>query len=61
MIRAYQVENILSKDQILELYMNIIFLGGNVYGVGMASEYYFSKDVADLSLAESAFIAGKKR
>ena len=58
MIRAYQVENILSKDQILELYMNVIFLGGNVYGVGMASEYYFSKDVADLSLAESAFIAG---
>ena len=58
MVRAYQVENILSKDQILELYMNIIFLGGNVYGVGMASEYYFSKDAADLSLAESAFIAG---
>lgn len=58
MIRAYQVENILSKDQILELYMNLIFLGGNVYGVGMASEYYFSKDAADLSIAESAFIAG---
>ena len=58
MVRAYQVENILSKDQILELYMNIIFLGGNVYGVGMASEYYFSKDAEDLSLAESAFIAG---
>ena len=58
MVRAYQVENILSKDQILELYMNIIFLGGNVYGVGMASEYYFSKDATDLSLAESAFLAG---
>ncbi len=58
MVRAYQVENILSKDQILELYMNIIFLGGNVYGVGMASQYYFSKDATDLSLAESAFIAG---
>lgn len=58
MIRAYQVENILSKDQILDLYMNIIFLGGNVYGVGMASEYYFSKDASDLSLAQSAFIAG---
>ncbi len=58
MIRAYQVENLISKDQILELYMNIIFLGGNVYGVGMASEYYFSKDAVDLSLAESAFIAG---
>lgn len=58
MIRANQVENILSKDQILELYMNIIFLGGNVYGVGMASEYYFSKDANKLSIAESAFIAG---
>lgn len=58
MIRANQVENILSKDQILELYMNIIFLGGNVYGVGMASEYYFSKDADELDIAESAFIAG---
>ena len=58
MVRAYQIENILSKDQILELYMNIIFLGGNVNGVGMASKYYFSKDAADLSLAESAYIAG---
>lgn len=58
MIRAYQVENILSKDQILESYMNIIFLGGNVNGVGMASQYYFSKDAAELSLAESAFLAG---
>ena len=58
MIRAYQVENILSKDQILEMYMNIIFLGGNVHGVGMASQYYFSKDATELSLAESAFIAG---
>ena len=58
MIRAYQVENILSKDQILEMYMNIIFLGGNVNGVGMASQYYFNKDAKDLSLAESAFLAG---
>lgn len=58
MIRAYQVENILSKDQILELYMNIIFLGGNVYGVGMASEYYFSKEASQLSVAQSAFVAG---
>lgn len=58
MVRAYQVENILSKDQILELYMNIIFLGGTVHGVGMASEYYFSKDADKLSIAESAFIAG---
>ena len=58
MVRARQVESLLSKDQILELYMNIIFLGGNVYGVGMASQYYFSKDASDLTIAESAFIAG---
>ena len=58
MVRAYQVEKILSKDQILELYMNLIYLGGNVYGVGMASEYYFSKTPQELDLAESAFIAG---
>lgn len=58
MVRAYQVENILSKDQILELYMNVIFLGGNVYGVGMASQYYFSKDAEKLDIAESAYIAG---
>lgn len=58
MVRARQVEKILSKDQILELYMNIIYLGGNVNGVGMASEYYFSKTPTELSLAESAFIAG---
>ena len=58
MVRAYQVENMLSKDQILELYMNIIFLGGNVNGVGMASKYYFDKEAKELSLAESAYIAG---
>lgn len=58
MVRAHQVENILSKDQILELYMNIIFLGGKVHGVGMASKYYFDKDAKDLSIAESAYIAG---
>ncbi len=57
-VRAYQVENILSKDQILELYMNIIFLGGKVHGVGMAAEYYFNKEASELSIAQSAFIAG---
>ena len=58
MARAYNVEKILSKDQILELYLNKIFMGSTVYGVGMASEYYFSKPVAELDLAECAFIAG---
>ena len=58
MARAYNVEKILSKDQILELYLNKIFMGSTVYGVGMASEYYFNKPVAQLDLEECAFIAG---
>ena len=58
MARAYNVEKILSKDQILELYLNKIFMGSTVYGVGMAAEYYFSKPVAELSLAQCAFLAG---
>ena len=58
MARAYNVEKILSKDQILELYLNKIFMGSTVYGVGMAAEYYFSKPVAELSLAECSFLAG---
>lgn len=58
MARAYNVEKILSKDQILELYLNKIFMGSTVYGVGMGSEYYFSKPVAELDLAECAFLAG---
>ena len=56
--RAYQVEKILSKDQILEMYLNIIFLGEQNYGVETASIYYFDKHASELSLAESAFLAG---
>lgn len=56
--KAYQVENILSKDQILEMYLNIIFLGQQNYGVETASIYYFDKNASDLTLAESAFLAG---
>ena len=58
MSRAYKVEKILSKDQILELYLNTIFVGSNVYGVELGSRYYFSKSVGELDLAESAFLAG---
>lgn len=58
MARAYNVEKILSKDQILELYLNKIPMGSTVYGVGMAAEYYFSKSVSELDLAECAFLAG---
>lgn len=58
MARAYQVEKMLSKDQILELYLNLIFMGGDVYGVELGSQYYFAKDVKDLDLAQCAFLAG---
>lgn len=56
--RAYQVSKILSKQQILELYLNIIFMGGDVYGVQLGSQYYFNKPVQELDLAEAAFLAG---
>ena len=56
--KAYQIERMLSKDQILELYLNIIFVGSNNYGVEIGAEYYFGKSAKDLSLAECAFLAG---
>lgn len=56
MARAYNTEKVLSKDEILELYLNKIFMGGTYYGVGTASEYYFSKNVKELSLAECAYL-----
>ena len=58
MARAYYLEQELSKSQILELYLNLIFLGGKAYGVEVASNYYFSKSASELTLAESAFLAG---
>ncbi|PZU58081.1 MAG: penicillin-binding protein [Sphingobium sp.] len=57
MILAYRMENVLSKQQILELYLNQIFLGRNAYGVQAAARAYFDKDVADLTLPEMAFMA----
>ncbi len=55
---SLKVERVLSKDQILELYLNRIFLGQNAYGVQEAAQAYFSKNVEDLTIAESALIAG---
>ena len=52
------LEKELDKEEILELYMNIIYMGQNVYGVKAAALAYFDKDVSDLSLAECAFLAG---
>src|SRR5262249_28598797 len=51
------IESVLSKPQILELYLNQIFLGRNAYGVEAAARAYFGKDVGQLSLAECAFLA----
>ena len=52
------IEQRLTKPQILELYLNRIYLGGNVYGVEAMSRNVFGKSASDLTLAESAFIAG---
>ena len=57
-VLALMIERRLSKTQILELYLNRIYLGGSVYGVEAMSRNVFGKAAADLSLAESAFIAG---
>jgi len=58
MARAYYVEQEMSKEEILELYLNLIFFGDTVYGVQKGSNYYFDKDAKDLNLAECAFLAG---
>ncbi|KPU45340.1 penicillin-binding protein 1F [Oxobacter pfennigii] len=55
---AIKLEEKLSKDMILEYYLNTIFLGGSANGVQAAAEYYFDKDVNQLTIAESALIAG---
>ena len=56
-IMAFRLEDTLSKQQILELYLNSIFLGRNAYGVQAAARAYFDKDVNDLTLPEAAYLA----
>lgn len=55
---ALELEKKLSKDQILELYVNEIFLGQRAYGFAAASQVYFGKPLAQLSIAETAMLAG---
>jgi penicillin-binding protein 1A len=57
LILATRVERTLSKDQILELYLNEIFLGQNSYGVAAAAQTYFNKTLDELELHEAAFLA----
>jgi penicillin-binding protein 1A len=55
---AYRIENNLSKEEIIELYLNKIYFGHGAYGVEMAARSYFGKPVSEASLAESALLAG---
>ncbi len=55
---AFKIESELSKEQILEVYMNQIFLGQRAYGFGAASEIYFGKPLKDVSIAQAAMLAG---
>ena len=55
---TFKLEHLLSKDQILEIYMNQIFLGNRAYGFATASETYFGKPLKDISIAEAAMLAG---
>ena len=56
--RAFNLERYHSKDDIFELYLNVIPMSGNIYGVGAASEIYFGKHPTELSLAEAATLIG---
>ena len=55
---AFKIERSLSKDQILEIYLNHIFLGNRAFGFAAASRVYYNKDVGQLSVAEAAMLAG---
>jgi len=57
-ILALEVEHSYSKEEILEFYLNRIYFGNGVYGIQTASQLYFDKNAKDLSLAESAVLAG---
>lgn len=55
---AFELECFFSKEQILNTYLNVIYVGPNVYGVGAGAKYYFNKDISNLSVAECAYLAG---
>ncbi len=58
---AMQLEDQLTKDEILELYLNRAYFGAGTYGIGTAADRYFSKDIRDVSLGEAATLAGLLR
>lgn len=58
LIIAHRIEKTISKNEILELYLNSVYLGSGTYGVLSASKTYFDKELNELTLAEAALIAG---
>ncbi|MDO5323903.1 MAG: PBP1A family penicillin-binding protein [Clostridia bacterium] len=55
---ARQLERVMTKDEILEAYLNTVYFGNGAYGIGSAARAYFGKDVEELSLVEGALLAG---
>ncbi len=55
---TFKLEHALTKDQILEIYMNQIYLGNRAYGFAAASETYFGKPLSEITIAEAAMLAG---
>jgi len=60
-ILAIQIERRYSKKEILPMYLNQIYFGKGIYGVGEAASFYFGKNISDINLAESAFLAAIPR
>ncbi len=61
MILAYKIEFVFSKDEILRMYINQIYLGNGAYGIGAAAQMYFNKTVKELTVSECAMLAGMAR
>ena len=57
-VHAYRLERALSKDEILHRYLSTVYFGGGAYGVGAAADTYFRKTASELTLSESALLAG---
>lgn len=55
---AIELEKKYTKLQIMEAYLNSILYGGNIYGINMATKYYFNKDPSDINIIEAAYLAG---
>jgi len=60
-ILAYKIEFVFSKNDILRMYLNQIYLGSGAYGMGAAADMYFNKNVKDLTVSEAAMLAGMAR